>query len=134
MVSEKGKDLFILDGDIFRFHKLLKNDVQRWPCVKKSCKAFLKLNPSKEIVEKNSNHTHQPEKEHVLNRPILNNSFERKAVGDIFLLVEALKGVQIDVYIKMRNIGKRRKEILEKEYLNTLCMGKYTVSSRIYFT
>lgn len=36
---------------------------------------------------------------------------------NISLFVEALLDVQIDVYIKMRSTGKRRKEILEKEEL-----------------
>ena len=33
---------------------------------------------------------------------------------NIFLFVEALKEVQVEVYIKMRSVGKRR-QIVEKE-------------------
>ena len=32
MSSEKGKQIIIEDGSKFRFHKMLRNYVQRWKC------------------------------------------------------------------------------------------------------
>ena len=54
--SEKSKPIILYQSYKFRFHKTLKNDVQRWPCSVKSCKCFLKLSPLNVIVESNTNH------------------------------------------------------------------------------
>jgi len=40
MSSEKGKKIIIEDGFKFRFHKMLRNDVQRWKCYLNTCKCF----------------------------------------------------------------------------------------------
>jgi len=81
--SEKSKPIILYEGYKFRFHKTLKNDVQRWPCSVKSCKCFLKLSPLNKIVDSNTNHNHNKNDEKVLNRQILSNSLKRKAIEDI---------------------------------------------------
>ena len=58
IVSEKRKELIVLDGFKFRFEKVLANEIQRWSCCKKCCKAFFKLNSLKEIVERKLDHNH----------------------------------------------------------------------------
>ena len=74
MVSEKRKELIVLDGFKFRFEKVLANEIQRWSCCKKCCKAFLKLNSSKEIVERKLDHNHDADSEKVLNRQKVSNA------------------------------------------------------------
>jgi len=81
--SEKSKPIIFYEGYKFRFHKTLKNDVQRWPCSVQSCKCFLKLSPLNKIVDSNTNHNHNKNDENVLNRQILSNSLNRKAIEDI---------------------------------------------------
>jgi hypothetical protein len=81
--SEKSRLLIIYDGYKFRFHKTLKDDVQRWPCCFKNCKCFIKLSPPNIIVEINTNHEHRKHDEKVLNRQIMSNSLKRKALVDI---------------------------------------------------
>jgi len=40
MVSQNGKQIKIIKGYKLRFHKILKNDVRRWNCTNKNCKAY----------------------------------------------------------------------------------------------
>ena len=42
MFNEKLKELRVIDGFKFRFHRIMKNDIQRWACTKKRCNAFNK--------------------------------------------------------------------------------------------
>jgi len=58
ILSEKNKTLFNIDGYKFRYHKTLKNDVQRWSCCKKTCKSYIKLNNENEIIERANDHNH----------------------------------------------------------------------------
>lgn len=50
ITNEKSKSLVVYEGFKFRFHKILENDVQRWPC----CKLLLKTSVTNEIIEKNT--------------------------------------------------------------------------------
>lgn len=43
MYSEKGKILIIKNNYKFSFHKYLNNNIERWKCVQKNCKAFIKI-------------------------------------------------------------------------------------------
>lgn len=99
------------------------DDVQRWPSVKKSYEAFLKLNPSKEIVEKKTSHTHEPEKEDVSNRKKLSNSVKREKVYEISqkpwkVFHRELKNADVETltvddanWIR-KNIGQARRTII----------------------
>lgn len=75
VISERGKQLIVLDGFKYRFHKMLKNDAKRWICcaqTKEKCKAFLKTEGADNIVtEIMDNHNHNELNEEVLNRQIL---------------------------------------------------------------
>ncbi|KAF0761944.1 MULE domain-containing protein, partial [Aphis craccivora] len=42
--SEKQRDLFVIEQYKFRFHKFLKNNIERWCCCKKTCKSYIHLN------------------------------------------------------------------------------------------
>jgi hypothetical protein len=81
---EKSKPLIIYDGYKFRFHKILKDDVQRLPCCFKNCKCFIKLSSSNIIVGSNTNHEHRKHDKKVLNRQIIINSLKKKALVDIY--------------------------------------------------
>lgn len=64
MISEKNKTLISIkdsnDNDFkFCFHKLLKNDIQRWKCVKKTCKSYAKLNDKNEMLKRPTDHNHE---------------------------------------------------------------------------
>lgn len=51
MFSEKGKRINVIDGFKFSFQKYLKNDIERWRCVKRTCKSFYKCE-NEIIIEK----------------------------------------------------------------------------------
>lgn len=59
MTSELGKTIFIVDGHKFRFHKILKNDIQRWTCYLNYCKCYFKLNDHNVIIFNSDNHNHK---------------------------------------------------------------------------
>lgn len=44
-VSIRNRPLFVLDGYKFRYQKSLKNNLERWSCTIRECKAYLKLVP-----------------------------------------------------------------------------------------
>lgn len=43
MYSEKGKMLIIKNEFKFCFHKELNNNIERWKCIQKQCKAYIKI-------------------------------------------------------------------------------------------
>lgn len=49
-VSKKNKKITIIDGFMFRFHKLLKYDVQRWSCCFKLFKSYFKYENNFNII------------------------------------------------------------------------------------
>ncbi|KAK7576516.1 hypothetical protein V9T40_012802 [Parthenolecanium corni] len=81
--SEKGKPLIFFEQFTYRYHKTLKDGVQRWPCSVKTCKCHLKLSSSNILIEKQGNHNHEKCDENVMTRRIVSNSLKRKAVEDI---------------------------------------------------
>ncbi|KAF0704478.1 FLYWCH-type domain-containing protein, partial [Aphis craccivora] len=84
ILSEKNKTLFNIDGYKFRYHKTLKNDVQRWSCCKKTCKSYIKLNNENEIIERVNDHNHIKDSVEVFNRQQLSNNLKRKAVEELY--------------------------------------------------
>lgn len=84
-LSEKGKELIVIDNFKFRYHKELSGGVKRWVCSFGSkCPAFLKTDgKSNVIVQLSDNHNHEPLCEKVLNRNLLSNAIKRKATEDI---------------------------------------------------
>ena len=84
ILSEKNKTLFNIDGYKFRYHKTLKNDVQRWSCCKKTCKSYIKLNNENEIIERANDHNHIKDSVEVFNRQQLSNNLKRKAVEELY--------------------------------------------------
>lgn len=84
MLSEKGKDLKVARGYKYRFQRRMTSGVQRWICSSsKTCKAYLKLTTSGELVESNVHHDHNPESDAKIQKQQLNNTVKRKAVEDI---------------------------------------------------
>jgi hypothetical protein len=51
MNSERNKTLKVIDSFKFHFHKMLKNDIQRWCCTVKTYKCFLKFNDNNICIE-----------------------------------------------------------------------------------
>jgi hypothetical protein len=82
MFSEKGKKVYIIEGFKFSFHKVLKNDIERWRCIQRTCKSFFKYNNNL-IIEQNLTHNHNCDSEKILNRQALNNNLKRKSQNDI---------------------------------------------------
>lgn len=83
MYSEKGKQLRVVNNFKFRFHKLLANEVQRWSCVEKKCKAFLKVSSDGVIVQEPQTHNHLAENDRSLAVQRINNDLKRKATEDL---------------------------------------------------
>ncbi|KAE9544414.1 hypothetical protein AGLY_001593 [Aphis glycines] len=133
MTSERNKTLFIVDGHKFRFHKTLKNDIQRWTCYLNYCKCYLKLNDNNSIIFNSDNHNHQKPHEETLNRLQFNNTLKRKAILDISTKPSKLIHTEIrtnnlppltlsDVTLIRRNIRNSRNSIhprLPKSSLET---------------
>lgn len=84
ITSEKLKTLIEVNGYKFCFHKMLKNEVERWTCTKSSCKCYLKLDSTKTVIESKLIHNHTRYEEAVLKRQMLSNSLKRKATEDIY--------------------------------------------------
>jgi len=58
MFSEKGKRINVIDGFKFLFYESLKNDIEWWRCLKRTCKSFYK-SENEIIIEKNISHNHE---------------------------------------------------------------------------
>lgn len=83
IISERGRNLLVLHGYKFRFHKTLANNTERWMCSKNTCKSFLKLGKNEEVLAGPSPHSHEPLEENKLERQKLSNGLKRKASDDI---------------------------------------------------
>lgn len=128
MHSEKNKSLKVISGYKFRFHKFLKNDVERWYCTVKTCKCFAKLIVKSLIdteIDIFNEHNHEPLPENILTRQKISNNLKRKAVEDMFvrpskILHSELKNDNIenitsgDVLLLKRNIHNARYSKLPK--------------------
>jgi len=84
MFSEKNKKLYLIDGYKFHFNKYLNYNIQRWPCTKRMCKSFFKLNESSEILFSVLNHNHEKDDVNILTRQKVSNKLKRKALEDPF--------------------------------------------------
>lgn len=105
IVSEKGRNLFLIEGFKFCFHKTLANEVERWMCYKKTCKSFLKINKQQEVLEGPTAHNHEKMDENQIVRNNLSHSLKRKASEDICakpskLIHLALKDADIESLTK----------------------------------
>ena len=84
MFSKRGAELRVINGYKFRLHKLLADDIQRWVCTKKSCKAYMKIDESGDTAESNLEHNHSRDCASMLMRQKVANACKRKASDDIF--------------------------------------------------
>ncbi|KAL4096573.1 hypothetical protein QTP88_021499 [Uroleucon formosanum] len=84
MLSEKNKILFVIDGFKFYFQKLLCNDIERWACCKRSCKAYIKLNSEHKIILHKINHNHDKNDKQKLNRQQVCNNLKGTTIDDPF--------------------------------------------------
>jgi len=83
MISEKNKKMLIVDGFKFGFQKYLANHVERWTCVQRGCKAFLKLDSSGALIQKNDEHgNHTAVNVSVLQRQQFSNNIKRQATDN----------------------------------------------------
>lgn len=82
IVSERNRQLCVINGYKYSFQKSLKDDNQRWICCRKTCKSFLKLSSSLLLVEHIAQHNHEIDNK-VLNRQTISNNLKRKAIEDI---------------------------------------------------
>nr|CAI5835822.1 unnamed protein product [Callosobruchus analis] len=85
ILSEKGKQLLVVNNFKYSFQKCLKSGERRWICLNKKCKSFiLSLGEIENVTVTNhiTEHCHEanPEK---LNRQIVSSSCKRKATGDL---------------------------------------------------
>uniref|UniRef100_A0A2S2NXU0 MULE transposase domain-containing protein n=1 Tax=Schizaphis graminum TaxID=13262 RepID=A0A2S2NXU0_SCHGA len=82
MYSEKNKKLYIINGYKFHFNKFLNNNIQRWACTKRMCKAYFKLNENSEFVFSVLIHDHEKDDVNILTRQKVSNNLKRKALDD----------------------------------------------------
>lgn len=84
LLSEKGKNLYLMDEFKYRHQRTLNNSIQRWSCTNKNCNSYLKLSEAHEIIESTPNsHNHPPDSAISINRQKINNFLTRKAIEDI---------------------------------------------------
>ncbi|CAH1115248.1 unnamed protein product [Psylliodes chrysocephalus] len=128
ILSEKGKELLVLDGYKCRFHKELTGGIKRWVCSvsgNKKCTAYLKTEGKTNIIEVVDNHNYPPLDEKILNRNEVSNSLKRKASEDLserplkFIHRELRKGdgetlTNCDVTCIRNNIYHSRRSFLPK--------------------
>ena len=68
LLSEKGKVLLVVEGFKFSAQKFLNNNVQRWACTKKTCRAYIKTNAEREALEKFLQHNHEKKNDQIFNK------------------------------------------------------------------
>jgi len=90
MISEKDKIVIVKYGYKFRFHKMLKNYVQRWTCCKSTCKCFFTRHNDVDSEIYNDHRSHNKPSEQDINRQKLSNILKRKAVEEISVLPSEL--------------------------------------------
>nr|CAI5853672.1 unnamed protein product [Callosobruchus analis] len=85
ILSEKGKQLLVVNNFKYSFQKCLKSGERRWICLNKKCKSFIlslgemeNVTVTKHITE----HCHEANLEK-LNRQIVSSSCKRKATEDL---------------------------------------------------
>lgn len=83
MYSEKLKNLRIVEGYKFRFHRVMTHEVQRWACTKKSCNAFIKIDSHGVTIEQKLEHNHMADDKRTLARQKVSNNVKRKAVEQL---------------------------------------------------
>uniref|UniRef100_A0A146MFT3 BESS domain-containing protein n=1 Tax=Lygus hesperus TaxID=30085 RepID=A0A146MFT3_LYGHE len=83
MTSQRNTTLYVRGNFKFSFHKYLKDGVQRWRCIVRSCRAFLKFSAESALLEAFDGHTHDAADDSSLNRQRMSNSLKRKAIDDI---------------------------------------------------
>jgi hypothetical protein len=79
ILSEKRKTILMVNSYKYGFQKCLSNEIKRWTCNKKICKAYLKTNLIDEFMFDISNtiHTCTKNSEKKINRQVLNNHLKR---------------------------------------------------------
>ncbi|XP_008181876.1 uncharacterized protein LOC103309079 [Acyrthosiphon pisum] len=97
-ISEKNKEIKIIDKFKYRFHKMLANDVERWSCTNKKCKCYFKRSGSLLLVNESklTDHRHEPDSSELLKRQSIRNNLKRKATEDITLRPATLIHSQIN--------------------------------------
>ncbi len=98
MLSEKQKEIRIIEGFKFRFHKMLQGEVQRWTCCKNSCKCFFKLTSNNVMSDIYNEHNHDKCDEQVITRQKISNSVKRKAVDDISVRPSKILHNELPIY------------------------------------
>lgn len=99
MLSKRGTELKVVDGYKLRFHKFLANDVERWVCTKKGCKAYMKVVVGR-TLESDLQHNHS--RDDNLMRQAISNSCKRKATEDLYerpskILCKEMTGSALEV-------------------------------------
>ncbi|XP_069701149.1 uncharacterized protein [Periplaneta americana] len=122
IISQKGRNMLIVDGYKFSLHKTLANGLQRWSCSDKRCKCYLKIDGNNDIIEKKTNHNHEKLSEKVLQRRKISNFVKRKAIEDMCtkptkLIYRELSACDIeaidksDIQLIRRNIQNARTSV-----------------------
>ena len=107
MFSKKGARLRIVYSFKFWLHKYLSDDVERWVCTKKKCRAFMKIEADGRVNEDcNLDHNHEADEPAQLTRQKVANACKRRAAEDEF-----------------ERPGKIMRKVVTKEALETLTVA-----------
>jgi len=126
MYSEKLKELRVVDGFKFRFHRIMKNEIQRWACTNKRCNAFLKFDTHGVEIDNNLEHNnHAADEKRSLVRQKLSNSVKRKAVEQ--LCERPSKIIHSEITPDDLNILDSKDINLIRKNIHTARMSKYPI-------
>jgi len=74
MLNQHGKEIKIIEWYKLRFHKILNNNVRRWNCTNKKCKAYFKTDESGDtVIENKLDHNHEKDVQDIMVRQVIRN-------------------------------------------------------------
>jgi len=78
-ISSEIREKKFIEHFWFSFHKILPDDVERWKCTTRGCKAYFKQNSIGERYDEHLDHNHEQLDVSVLRSREISNSLKRKA-------------------------------------------------------
>ncbi|KAL4123193.1 hypothetical protein QTP88_015416 [Uroleucon formosanum] len=115
------KELFIINGYKFSYHKMLENEIQRRKCTNKNCRSFYKIDALENMICEPISHNHDSNELAYLKRQKLKNQLKRKAITDISmkpskLICTELSGGYITSTASNINLVQRTFTCLNESY------------------
>ncbi|XP_066999017.1 uncharacterized protein [Anabrus simplex] len=129
MLSRRRKEVLLIEKFTFSFHKHLADDVERWKCTTRGCKAYFKRNSKHEIFDKHLGHNHSHLDESVLRQKAISNTLKRKAQDRLHEHPAELTGGELEPadlnVLTIHDVNVIRKSM---HYARSKCLQKLSAS------